>query len=47
MHEELTRVDPPQAFGYTLTEITGPLAPLVDHIDGEWLFDPGGHRNPR
>jgi Polyketide cyclase / dehydrase and lipid transport len=42
MHEELTRVDPPHVFGYRLTNVTGPLAPLVDHIDGEWLFDPVG-----
>lgn len=42
MREELTRVDPPHAFGYTLSNITGPLAPLVDHIDGEWLFTPAG-----
>ena len=40
--EELTRVDPPDAFGYTLTEITGPLAPLIDHVEGEWLFAPAG-----
>ncbi|GJF09404.1 hypothetical protein NGTWS0302_32080 [Mycolicibacterium cyprinidarum] len=38
MREELTVVDAPNAFGYTLTGITGALAPLVDHIDGEWLF---------
>ncbi len=38
MREELTRVDPPRSFGYRLTDIKGPLAPLVGWIDGEWLF---------
>lgn len=42
MREELTVVDPPNSFGYTLTDIAGPLAPLVDHIDGRWLFEPVG-----
>lgn len=38
MREELTQLDPPGGFGYTLSRITGPLAPLVDHIDGQWRF---------
>ena len=42
MREELTVVDPPNLFRYTLSDITGPLAPLVDHIDGEWSFAPVG-----
>jgi hypothetical protein len=42
MREELTVVDAPTVFGYTLSDVTGPLAPLVDHIDGEWRFDPVG-----
>lgn len=42
MREELTLVDDPHAFGYTLSGLTGPLAPLVDHIDGRWLFTPVG-----
>jgi len=44
MREELTHVDPPRSFGYRLTDIKGPLAPLVAWIDGEWLFtgDGGG-----
>jgi Polyketide cyclase / dehydrase and lipid transport len=40
--EELTRVEEPNVFGYTLSNVTGPLAPLVDHIDGEWLFTTAG-----
>jgi hypothetical protein len=42
MREELTSVDAPQAFGYTLSGVTGPLSPLVDHIDGQWRFAPAG-----
>ncbi len=42
MREELTNIDPPRAFGYTLTEIKGPMAPLVGLIEGEWRFDPAG-----
>jgi Polyketide cyclase / dehydrase and lipid transport len=42
LREELTRVEPPRAFGYRLTDISGPLAPLVDHVEGEWRFDAAG-----
>jgi len=40
MREELTSVDPPRSFGYRLSEVTGPMALLVDHILGEWIFTP-------
>ena len=43
MREELTHLDAPHAFGYILSEIKGPLAPLVNRVDGEWLFAPAGH----
>lgn len=42
MREELTRVDPPRSFSYTLTDIRGLLAPLVSWVEGEWLFTPKG-----
>ncbi len=42
MLETLTLVDPPRAFGYTLTELTGPLSPLASSIDGTWSVDPTG-----
>lgn len=42
MREELTSYDPPRAFGYTLSQVKGPLSPLVAHVDGEWTFDPIG-----
>src|SRR5262249_29958372 len=38
--EELTSVDPPRSFGYRLTKITGPMALMVDHVLGEWIFTP-------
>ena len=40
MREELTSVDPPRSFGYRLSEVTGPMALLVDHVIGEWIFAP-------
>jgi Polyketide cyclase / dehydrase and lipid transport len=42
MREQLTEVDPPQAFGYHLSDITGPMRPLVAGIDGRWEFTPIG-----
>ena len=42
MREELTKVDPPRSFSYTLTDIRGPLTPLVSWVEGEWLFTPKG-----
>jgi hypothetical protein len=44
MHEELTRIDRPQAFAYTLSRVTGPMRPLASHVDGEWLFEVAGDR---
>ncbi|HEY4796072.1 MAG TPA: SRPBCC family protein, partial [Mycobacterium sp.] len=41
-HEELTRLDPPHSFGYTLTGITGPLGLLIGRAEGEWTFVPSG-----
>jgi hypothetical protein len=40
--EELTRLDEPSSFGYTLSEIKGPLSGLVGKVDGEWSFAPVG-----
>jgi hypothetical protein len=42
MREELTSVDPPHSFGYTLTRITGPLALLVGRAEGQWVFTASG-----
>ena len=40
MRETLTDVVAPERFGYTITGITGPMAPLIDHVEGEWIFGP-------
>lgn len=42
MHEELTEVETGSHFGYRLDRITGPLAALIDHIDGRWSFERAG-----
>jgi hypothetical protein len=42
MREQLTSYDSPDSFGYTLSDVKGPLAPLVDHVDGLWSFEPFG-----
>lgn len=42
MRETLTSVDPGHSFGYTISEITGPMSPLIDHVEGAWIFDPAG-----
>lgn len=42
LQESLETVEPPHRFTYVLTEPTGPLAPLVERIDGTWAFEPAG-----
>lgn len=42
VREKLTSVDPPNSFGYTLSEVSGPLAALVSSVDGLWSFTPAG-----
>ena len=42
MRETLTSVDAPRSFGYSITGITGPMAPLIDHVEGAWIFTPHG-----
>lgn len=38
MRERLIDVDAPRSFSYQLSDISGPLRPLVDTIDGRWEF---------
>src|SRR5271155_2591182 len=38
MRELLTEVDVPHSFSYRLSEISGPMRPLVEGIDGRWEF---------
>jgi hypothetical protein len=42
MREELTQFNSPHSFGYTLSDVKGPLSPLVGRVDGEWTFEPVG-----
>jgi hypothetical protein len=42
MREQLTSVERPSAFSYRLTDVTGPMKALADHIDGTWSFTPAG-----
>jgi hypothetical protein len=42
MREKLTSVDPPRSFAYTLSDVKGPLAPLVSTVEGKWSFAPAG-----
>jgi hypothetical protein len=42
VREELTSVDPPRSFAYTLSDIKGPLAPLVSTVEGKWSFAAAG-----
>src|ERR1700722_11803801 len=44
MRELLTEVDAPNSFSYLLSDISGPMRPLVDSIDGRWEFTPRGTR---
>lgn len=42
MQESLLTVEPPHRFTYVLTDLTGPLSPLVERIEGTWAFEPAG-----
>ncbi|HJQ42572.1 MAG TPA: SRPBCC family protein [Jatrophihabitantaceae bacterium] len=42
LHEELTEVTRPSAFGYVLSDIRGPMKPLASRIDGRFTFAPDG-----
>jgi hypothetical protein len=42
MREQLTSYDPPRSFGYTLSDVKGPMAPLVARVEGLWSFEPAG-----
>jgi hypothetical protein len=42
LFETITELNPPHAFAYTITNITGPMKPLVTKLDGRWEFTPAG-----
>jgi uncharacterized protein YndB with AHSA1/START domain len=42
MLETLTEVVPPRRFAYRLSQVTGPLKPLTQDVEGEFAFEPAG-----
>jgi Polyketide cyclase / dehydrase and lipid transport len=42
MQETFTSLDRPSSFGYRISDISGPMKPLVDRLDGRWGFVPAG-----
>lgn len=42
MRETLVVVDPPHRFAYELRDVTGPLSPLIDCVEGDWVFRRAG-----
>ncbi len=42
MREEITLAEPPGAYGYEISHVTGPLKPLVASARGSWTFAPDG-----
>ena len=47
MKERLVRNDPPLAFGYEITGITGPMKPLASRIEGTLRRDVAAWRQQR
>lgn len=39
MAETLTSFNEPHSFGYTLSDITGPMAALISGVQGVWIFE--------
>jgi hypothetical protein len=42
MRETLTSLERPHSFGYTISEVTGPMKLLAHSLDGRWSFEPVG-----
>ncbi len=42
MLERLTLVERPTRFGYQISDVTGPMKPLVSSADGLWTFEAAG-----
>lgn len=42
MLETLTSNERPSSFGYTISQVRGPMKPLVSTADGRWSFEPAG-----
>jgi hypothetical protein len=42
LRETLTSVDRPNAFDYLISDVTGPMKPIVTGLEGRWRFEPAG-----
>lgn len=42
IRETVVSVDEPHSWTYAITDLTGPLAALLEKIDGQFLFTPAG-----
>jgi len=42
LRETLTSTERPHSFGYTISEVRGPMKPLIAGADGLWTFEPAG-----
>jgi hypothetical protein len=42
LRQTLTILDPPNSLGFRLSDLHGPFAPLIDHVDALWTFEASG-----
>ncbi|MEO5662302.1 MAG: SRPBCC family protein [Nocardioides sp.] len=42
LRETLTSVERPQSFGYTISQVRGPMKPLIVSAEGRWGFESAG-----
>jgi hypothetical protein len=42
VRERLTVVERPRRFGYTLSDVVGPMKLLITEVGGLWSFEPAG-----
>jgi hypothetical protein len=42
LRETLTSNERPHSFGYSISEVRGPMKPLIAGVDGLWTFEPVG-----
>jgi hypothetical protein len=42
VRERLTVVERPHRFGYTLSDVVGPMKMLIAEVEGLWSFEPDG-----
>lgn len=47
LRQQLTRVDAPHGIDYTISEVHGPMRPLVTRVEGRWRFEAEDGRRTR